>query len=84
MENSSWILTRREKRFELWCAMLAPTGAQAQKERGQMVMRCKVKNGSTLVDKFVKDVDFARHTAVPSLLFKGTDAQRVESYETFD
>jgi len=50
--------TKREEIRAVVQAMLAPTGAQAQKERGQMVMRCKVKNGSTLVDKFVKDVDF--------------------------
>jgi hypothetical protein len=73
--------TKREEIRAVVQAMLAPTGAQAQKERGQMVMRCKVKIGSTLVNK---TSTFARHTVVPSLLFKGTDAQRVESYETFD
>jgi len=51
--------TKREEIRAVVQAMLAPTtGSGAQKERGQMVMRCKVKVGSTLVDKFVKDVDF--------------------------
>ena len=51
--------TKREEIRAVVQAMLAPTtGSGAQKERGQMVMRCKVKVGSTLVHKFVKDVDF--------------------------